>query len=64
MNPIELTEEQRRALEVERGRPVECIDPATRQAYVLVAREQFEKVRSLLAPEVPPSAPHRSRRPT
>jgi hypothetical protein len=65
MKTIELTDEQRQALQAERGKPVDVIDPATRQRYVLLAREQYERVRSLIeraagpgmsgpAPGVPP----------
>ena len=43
---IEFTEEQRRALQAEAGRPLEVIDPATKQAYVIVALEKYERVRS------------------
>jgi hypothetical protein len=59
MTPIELTEAQRRAIEAEHGRPVDLIDPATRQAYVLLAREQYEKVQSLLAAQSDVTAPSR-----
>jgi|GEM_PF-4668627 len=44
---IELTEEQRRALQAEAGRPLAVVDPATKQAYVIVALEKYERVRSL-----------------
>jgi hypothetical protein len=50
---IRLTEEQRRLVEVEQGGPVEVIDPATGQAYVLIARDQFDRVQALL--EQPPT---------
>jgi hypothetical protein len=39
---IELTEAQRQALQADRARLVDVIDPATKKRYVLVAREQFE----------------------
>jgi hypothetical protein len=45
---IELTDEQRRALHAEQGKPIDLVDPATQQHYVLLAREQYERVRSLL----------------
>ena len=51
MSPIELTEEQRRLVEAEHGKPVDVIDPATNRNYVLLAREMYEKVRSVLSPE-------------
>jgi hypothetical protein len=37
---IELTPEQRRALEAHNGEPVRVIDPATQRAYVLMPAEQ------------------------
>jgi hypothetical protein len=43
---IELTDEQRRA--VEQGKPVEVVDPATVRTFVVLAREEYERVRSLL----------------
>jgi hypothetical protein len=39
---IELTDEQRQALRDEEGSPVYVIDPVTKRAYVLVARELYE----------------------
>lgn len=54
---IELTAEQRQALQDEQGKPVDVVDPATRQRYVLIAREQYEHVRSLLEGS---AAPHTS----
>jgi hypothetical protein len=48
MISIELTDAQRQAVEAEPGRPVQVVDPATKQRYVLLAREQYERVRSLL----------------
>ncbi|HEX5271221.1 MAG TPA: hypothetical protein VFW33_12060, partial [Gemmataceae bacterium] len=40
---IELTPEQRRALEGRNGEPVRVIDPQTRRAYVLMPAEQYEQ---------------------
>ena len=54
MNPLELTREQRRHLETERP-PVEVVDPATDRTYVLIAREQYERVRDLLAAPAEPA---------
>lgn len=51
---IELTEEQEQA--VKQGRPVEVVDPASDRAFVVVARELFERVRSALGGE-PPAPP-------
>jgi hypothetical protein len=48
MSIIELTDNQRQALQVERGRPIELVDPETQQRYVLLAREQYERVRDVL----------------
>jgi len=53
---IELTNEQRRMVEEQGGRPVEVIDPDTKRTYVLVAQEQYERVRTLLEPATPPSS--------
>jgi hypothetical protein len=48
MTTIELTEAQWQALQAEHEKPVEVVDPATQRRYVLLAREQFERVRALL----------------
>ena len=48
MTAIELTDDQRQALQADAGRPLDLIDPATMRRYVLVAQEQFERVRPLL----------------
>jgi hypothetical protein len=48
MATIELTDEQRQTLREGLGKPVEVVDPATQQRYVLLGREQYERVRSLL----------------
>ena len=53
---IELTEQQRRVVEEQRGGPVEVLDPSTERAYVLIAREQYEQVRSLLQAGPAPTA--------
>jgi hypothetical protein len=65
MIQIELTNAQRQALQAENGKPAEVVDPVTQQHYILVAREQYERVRALLEsaegsedqdaiPEIPP----------
>jgi hypothetical protein len=59
---IELTEEQRRTVEQEAGRPVEVVDPGTERSYMLIPREAYEKVRDVLEggsekAEPPSSAP-------
>ena len=38
MKAIELTDQQRQAIQAEPGKPVDVVDPTTKQAYVLVAR--------------------------
>jgi hypothetical protein len=52
---IELTEQQRQLVQEQAGRPVEVIDPGTERAYVLLTREQYERVRALV--EQPPPSP-------
>jgi hypothetical protein len=48
MTTIELTDEQRQALQAEPGKPVDVVDPATRRRYVLLDQDQYERVRSVL----------------
>lgn len=50
---IELTEEQRRVLDVERD-PLRVIDPRTNAVYVLVREEVYERVKSLLDDDFDP----------
>jgi len=52
---LELTEQQRQAVQVQAGEPVDVIDPDTRCAYVLLAREQYERMRSLVESEREPT---------
>ena len=52
---LELNEQQWRAVQEQAGCPVEVIDPNTRRAYVLIDREQYDRVRSML-PSEPVSA--------
>jgi hypothetical protein len=54
MTTIELTDAQRQALQAERGQPVDVLDPATQQRYVLLAREQYERMCALLEHEPVP----------
>src|SRR5437762_2730912 len=54
MMMVELTEPQRQAVQKQAGGPVEVIDPDTQCAYVLLAREQYERMRSLLESERTP----------
>jgi hypothetical protein len=46
---LELTDQQ--AQVVTQGRPVEVIDPMSNRAFVLVSRELYESIRSLLGTE-------------
>jgi len=48
MRTIALTAEQQQTLRGENGKPVEVVDPATEHRYVLLEREQYERVRALL----------------
>src|SRR3954451_21870421 len=48
MTLIHLTQEQRRLVEAEQGRPVDVIDPGPLRAYVLIPWDQFARVRELL----------------
>jgi hypothetical protein len=57
MTEIELTDEQRRALASEAGKPVGVVNPDTQQRYVLIAQEQYERVRSLLEPSGAAASP-------
>jgi hypothetical protein len=41
---LELTKPQRQAVQEQVGPPVEVIDPDTQRAYVLLAREQYERI--------------------
>jgi hypothetical protein len=45
---IELTPEQRQALEERHGEPVRVVDPATQGAYVLVRAEVYERLVGLI----------------
>jgi hypothetical protein len=57
MTTIELTGEQQQALQAEQGKLVDVVDPATKRHYVLLAQEQYERVRSLLEATPEPPAP-------
>ena len=53
---LELTEKQRQAIDDRQGlQPVELVDPASNRVFVLLAREQYERVRSLLEGTPEPS---------
>jgi hypothetical protein len=50
---IQLTEQER--LLAQQGQPVDVVDPQTNEAYVLIARQHFEPVRSQLPPQATPA---------
>jgi hypothetical protein len=52
---LELTEQQRQAVHEQAREPVEVIDPVTRCAYVLLSREQYERMHSLEESEREPA---------
>jgi hypothetical protein len=52
---LELTEQQRQAVHEQAREPVEVIDPVTRCAYVLLSREQYERMHSLEESEREPT---------
>lgn len=45
---IELTEEQRRAISTAPESPPTVVDPDTKAVYVLIRREAFERLKSVL----------------
>lgn len=48
---IELTEQQQQALTSRQDEPLQLIDPRTKQTYVLLPKEVFERVKSMLDDE-------------
>jgi hypothetical protein len=48
---FELTEQQRRL--AQEGQPIDVVDAQTNKAYVLIAKQRFEQVRSLLTLQAP-----------
>jgi hypothetical protein len=52
--PIELTEEQQKLLREREAGAMEVVDPQTGRAFVLLAREQYERVRGVLEPVAGP----------
>jgi hypothetical protein len=48
MTTLELTDAQRQVLQTQAGRPIDVVDPATQQRYVLLAWEQYEQMCTLL----------------
>lgn len=47
----QLSDELRRELERQGDRPIEVVDPATNKVYLLVPREQFERLKPLFEDE-------------
>ncbi len=47
----QLSDDLRRELEQHGDRPVEVVDPATQKVYLLVPREQYERLRPLFEEE-------------
>jgi hypothetical protein len=45
--PTMLNEEQQRALREQAGKPIEVIDPDTNRVYLIIEREQYERLRPL-----------------
>lgn len=45
---MELSEQQQQALASRQDEPLQLIDPRTKQAYVLLPREVFERVKNIL----------------
>jgi hypothetical protein len=48
---LNLTDDQRQAIEEHGGTPIPFFDVATNSSYVLIRAEQYEKVRALLEEE-------------
>ena len=46
----ELTQELQQSLDAQRERPPRLLDPRTSEVYVLIAADQYDRVRSLLEP--------------
>ncbi len=55
MSPINLTEEQSRAIAFSGEQPPSAIDPRTNTAYVLLSADMYERARALLE-QAPPAA--------
>ena len=52
---LTLSDELRQALSEQVDRPIEVIDPGTNLAYILISREQYDRLRPLFE-EVPVTA--------
>jgi hypothetical protein len=47
----QLSDELRRELEQHGGRPIEVVDPTTNKVYLLIPREQYERLKPLFEDE-------------
>jgi hypothetical protein len=52
---LELTEQQWVAVQEQAGEPVEVIDPGTRCAYILLARERYERMLAVVESDREPA---------
>jgi len=46
-----ITDQQRAAIAAEGNRPIEVVDPQTSRLYVLISREQYERLKPLFEDE-------------
>lgn len=46
-----LTDEQRQAIALQGGKPVQVVDPTSSHVFYLISSEQFAALRSLLKPD-------------
>jgi hypothetical protein len=51
---IDLTEEQRQALDTSQGGPVRVVDPRTNAEYVILSAEVYDRLRGLLGEDMKP----------
>jgi hypothetical protein len=49
--PIQLTEQQQRALDTTEAQPPQVVDPRTNAAYVLIPLTEYESVREIVEDE-------------
>jgi len=42
---IELTEELRKALQIQTGEPLRLVDPTTKEAFVLLRAEEYDRLK-------------------
>jgi hypothetical protein len=50
---IELNEELRQAVSDHPGEPIELVDPATRQTFVLLRADEFQRMKELIYDDSP-----------